>query len=199
MTNSPRPLFLLHQTLQLAVCIQAGSVLLAFAKPRFVRRTARWWSMIHHSRECVSTAPESNEGKLCTVVSVATEDRRFLRATRFNTLQSRSVSLCGLPLRGWTCVAPRYFHFTITALTVDRGMSSRSDIWQTDLLERWHPMTVPHWKSLSSSVRPFYCNVCLWRLQGCELNIIHLSASGVTEIAKSTHLKGCPHIFAYKV
>jgi hypothetical protein len=52
-------------------------------------------------------------------------------------------------LRGWAVVAPRHFHFTITALTVDGGSSSRADIWQTDLLERW--------KSLSSSVRTFYC------------------------------------------
>ena len=29
-------------------------------KPRFVRRTARWWNMIYQSREHVSTAPESN-------------------------------------------------------------------------------------------------------------------------------------------
>ena len=64
MLNSPRPLFLLHQTLQLALCIRVCSILLASAKPRFVRRTARWWSVVHHSRECVSTAPESNGGKL---------------------------------------------------------------------------------------------------------------------------------------
>ena len=58
--DSRRPLFLSHQTLQLALCIGAGSVLLASTKPRFVHRTARWWSVIHHSRERVSTAPESN-------------------------------------------------------------------------------------------------------------------------------------------
>jgi hypothetical protein len=43
-----------------------------------------------------------------------------------------------------------FFHFT--ALTVDRGSSHRAEIWWTDLLERWRPMTLPHWKSLSSSV-----------------------------------------------
>jgi hypothetical protein len=59
MNNSPRPLFVLHQTLQLALCIGAG-VLLASANPRLVRRTARGWSVIHHSREHVFTAPESN-------------------------------------------------------------------------------------------------------------------------------------------
>ena len=36
--KSPRPLFLIHQTLQLALCIGAGSILLASAKPRFVGR-----------------------------------------------------------------------------------------------------------------------------------------------------------------
>ena len=35
--KSPRPLFILHQTLQSALCIRAGSVILASAKPRFVR------------------------------------------------------------------------------------------------------------------------------------------------------------------
>ena len=62
MKNSPRPLFLLRQTLQLTVCIGAGNVLLAPTKPRFVRRTARWWNVIHHSRERVSTSPESIGG-----------------------------------------------------------------------------------------------------------------------------------------
>jgi hypothetical protein len=58
--DSPRPVSLLHQTLQLALCIGADSGFLASTKPRFVRRTARWWSVIHHSRERVST--ESNGG-----------------------------------------------------------------------------------------------------------------------------------------
>jgi hypothetical protein len=85
---------------------------------------------------------------------------RFLRATHFGTRQSRSVSLCGLPVRGWAVVAPRHFHFTITALIVDWGCSYRADILRTDLLERWHPMTVLCWKSLRSSLRLFYCQ-CL--------------------------------------
>ena len=42
MKNSHRLLFLFHQTLQLALCIGAGSVLLASTKPSFVRLTARW-------------------------------------------------------------------------------------------------------------------------------------------------------------
>ena len=95
-----------------------------------------------------------------SVVSVEIEDRLFVRATYFSIRRSHSVSLCGLPLRGWDIVAPKRFHFTITALTVDRGSSSRAEIWRTDLLERWHPMTVPCWKSLNSKVRPFCCQ-CL--------------------------------------
>ena len=58
MNNSPRPLFLLHQTLQLALCIRACSIFLASAKPRYVHRTARWWSVVQHSRARISTAPE---------------------------------------------------------------------------------------------------------------------------------------------
>jgi hypothetical protein len=126
-----------------------------------------------------------------SVVSVAIEDRWFLHPTHFSTQGSRSVSLCGLPLRGWAVVAPRDFHFTITAHRDDRGSSSEAEIWRTGLLKRWHPIEVPRWKSLSSSVRPF--NVCLWRLHGGVFNFIHLSATGVAKIAESTNLKGCPH------
>jgi hypothetical protein len=100
------------------------------------------------------------EAVLNSVERHATEDRPFLHAMCFSTRRSRSVSLCGLPLHCCSVVSPRRFHFTITALTVDQGSSRRADIWRTDLLERWHPMTVSRWKSLSSSVRPFYCQ-CL--------------------------------------
>jgi hypothetical protein len=74
-----------------------------------------------------------------SIVSVATKDRRFLRNAIFITQGSRSVSLSGLPLRGWATprAAPRRFHFTITAFTVDWGSSCRADILQTDLLESW--------------------------------------------------------------
>jgi hypothetical protein len=71
MENSPRPLFLLHQTSQLALCIQTGSILLASAKPRFVSdcqmvkcdlsfQTSRihcsrvqWRQALHHSSRCL--------------------------------------------------------------------------------------------------------------------------------------------------
>jgi hypothetical protein len=48
-------------------------------------------------------------------------------------------------------------------------------------------MTIPHIKSLSSSVRPFYC---LWILHGCVHDFIHLSATDMAEIAESTPLNG---------
>ena len=60
--NNPRPLFLSHQILQLALWIRTGSIILASAKSRLVRRTARWWCVIHHSREHISTVPEYNGG-----------------------------------------------------------------------------------------------------------------------------------------
>uniref|UniRef100_A0A8C7MUQ4 Zgc:85777 n=1 Tax=Oncorhynchus kisutch TaxID=8019 RepID=A0A8C7MUQ4_ONCKI len=37
-------------------------------------------------------------------------------------------------------------------------------------------------------------NVCLWRLHGCVLDFIPLSATGVAEVAKSTNFKGWVHI-----
>jgi hypothetical protein len=105
-----------------------------------------------------------------SVVSVAKEDRWFLCATCFSIRQSHSVSMCGQPLCSWAVVDPRSFHFTITVLTVDRGSSSRAEILRTELLESWHPVTVPCWKSLSSLVWPFYCQcpsikiawLCAW-------------------------------------
>jgi hypothetical protein len=108
--------------------------------------------------------------------------------THLSTWRSRSLSLCGLPLRDWAVVKPRRFHFTITALTVDRSSSSRAEIWRTDLLERLHPMTVPRSKSLSSSLRPFYCQ-CL------SMAITWLCArfytTGVAEIAEGMSTYVC--------
>ena len=75
---------------------------------------------------------------------------------RFSTRWSRSVSLCDLPLRCGAVVAPRRFHFTITALRVARGSFSSAELWRTDLLERWHLMKVPCWKSLVLLKSSFY-------------------------------------------
>ena len=44
--------------------MQRSTVLLATAKPRLIHRIARRRSVIHHSREHVSTAPESSGGAL---------------------------------------------------------------------------------------------------------------------------------------
>ena len=59
-------LLFLHQSLQMALCIGAGNVLLASTKHRFVDRTARGSSVIYHPRTRASTALESNGGKLYT-------------------------------------------------------------------------------------------------------------------------------------
>ena len=196
MKHSPRPLFFLHQTLQLALCIWAGSVLLASAKPRLVSQTDRWWfinpknafpllqnpmvvsftplqptlGIAHGDLKLVwgcsakethfimflinsYCADVASRGSLDSVVSVANKNRWFLRTMRFSTRRSRSASLYYLPLRDWAIVASRRFHFRNKSIY-------RVDIWWTNLSDRWHPMTVPCWKSLSSSIRPFYCQ-CL--------------------------------------
>jgi hypothetical protein len=90
--------------------------------------------------------------------------------TSFSPRRSRSVSLCGLPLSGWAVVAPRLFHFTITALTIDRGSSSRAEIWLTDFLERCHVES--HW-----AIQPFYCP-CL------SIEIASLCARFYTPVSK---------------
>ena len=105
--------------------------------------------------------------------------------------RSCSVSLCGLPLRGWAVVAPRHFHFMITAPTALAGQTFVGKVASYD--------------GAMLKVTELFCkghstaNVGLWRLHGCGLNFIHLSAAGVAEIAKSTNLNGCPHTFVYIV
>ena len=42
-------------------------------------------------------------------------------------------------------------------------------------------------------------SVCLWRLHGCVLDFMHLSATDVAQIATSTHFEGCPHLFGHVV
>ena len=121
----------------------------------FHRSSVQWRWALHHSSRCLALhmvilglcavslhgnpfqeAPD--EQFLCWVLQPRTDI--FLRALCFSPRQSRSVSLCGLTLRSWAVVTPRSFHFTITALTADRGRSSRAEIWWTDLLKRWHPL-----------------------------------------------------------
>jgi hypothetical protein len=118
------------------------------------------------------------------VVSVATEDRRFLRATRFSTRRP-------LPHYSGDFIAPS--HFKITAVTVDRGSSSRAEMLWTDVLEILHPMTVPCWKLLSSSVRPFYCQYfpleIAWPCAGFYTPV----SNACSWNSQSTNLKWCPH------
>ncbi|CAI9579748.1 unnamed protein product, partial [Staurois parvus] len=52
--------------LHLAQSGQASTILLATAKPRHIHRIARQRSVIHHSREQISTASESSSGMLYT-------------------------------------------------------------------------------------------------------------------------------------
>ena len=122
-----------------------------------------------------------------SVMSVATDDRPFYHAMRFGTRLSHSVNLCGLLRRGWAVVAPRCFHFTITAPTVDQGSSSKAEIWQ------WLVGKVASYDAATLKVIELFsvahsiANISLWRLHGCVLDFIQLSAMVVAEIAESTN------------
>jgi hypothetical protein len=121
-------------------------------------------------------ADVASSGSWISRVGVAYEDILFFLHT----------SALGSPVL-WACVA---YHFVAELLLlldvftsqyqhlVDRGSSSRAEIWQTNLLKRWYTMS--RWTSLSSSVRPLYCQ-CLSMLHTCQ--------QCVAEIAKSTNLK----------
>lgn len=61
-----------------------------------------------------------------------------------------SVSSCCQPLHGWAAVALRCFHFTITALMVDLGSWSRTEIHSL-VWRGCRSVTLSCWKSLSSS------------------------------------------------
>lgn len=67
-----------------------------------------------------------------------------------SALCPRSVSSCCQPLHGWAAVALRCFHFTITALTVDLGSWSRTEIHSL-VWSGCRSVTLSCWKSLSSS------------------------------------------------
>lgn len=71
------------------------------------------------------------------------------------------------------------FHFTITPLTVDGWISRGEDISQSDLLQRWHPITAPCSNSASSLERhnlpqmlvkaDYLAGGCIGRLRGATL------------------------------
>ena len=69
----------------------------------------------------------------------------FMRfSTRRSVLWACVCTITTLrPLCGRAVVAYRHLRFTVTAFTVDQGSSSRADVLQTDLLEKWYPVTVP--------------------------------------------------------
>jgi hypothetical protein len=118
MKISPRPLFLLHQTLELALCIGAGRVLLASTNPDYLHSSS-WCLHILILGLCAAARPwkPTSWSTQRTVLvrtlipeavwnSVVSVDRRFLHTTHFSTRWCHSVSLCGLPLLGWATVAP---------------------------------------------------------------------------------------------
>ena len=61
-------------------------------------------------------------------------------------------------------------------------------LWQTDLFGRWHPMTVPRWKLLSSSVRSFY-----WQWLSTE--IAWLCAQFYTPVSNGSGWNSQIHLF----
>lgn len=92
-----------------------------------------------------------------SVVNDSAEDR-WLCGT--GTQRPCSESLHCLLFHGRAVVAPRCFYFTVIALIVDQGRSSRTEISRTYLWQSWHPKTIPCLKSVSSSVL-FTASVCL--------------------------------------
>ena len=75
--------------------------------------------------------------------------------------------LCGLS------VIPNHFHFVIIPLTVDCGIFRSEEISQLDLLQRWHPITVPRWNSPSSYQRPILSQMFAETLHAKVLAFIH--------------------------
>jgi hypothetical protein len=87
-----------------------------------------------------------------SVLNVATEHRRFF--TRYALQHS------GFPLSELVWLTTTWLSSCCSWMLLLHnnstygGSSNRAEIWRTDLLVRWHPMTVPRWKSLSSTVIP---------------------------------------------
>ena len=98
-----------------------------------------------------------------SVGSVATENKGFFRTTRFSTRRSHSVSLCGLPLRGWAVVAPRCFHFTISVLIVDWSSSCMAEIWLVGKLASYDGATLKVTEHFSKDLLlPMFVNwICM--------------------------------------
>jgi hypothetical protein len=174
-------------------CTDVASRDSATEDSRFLRRTC----FSTHRSPSVSFRPlqqtlgiEHGDLRLvCSCSAMNSISRSSRRTVLLLTRQSSSVSLFGLPLHGWAFVAPRCFHLTITALTVDPGSSSRTYIWQTDLLESYGGAMLKVTELFSKAILlPMfvygdYMTVCL---------IFYTCP-------ESTNLKGCPHTFVYIV
>ena len=123
-----------------------------------------------------------------TAGSDATKDMWFLRAILFRTQQPCSVSICGLPHQGCTAVAPRCFHFTIIAVTVDQDRYSTAEISQTDL---WTQMASYGSAMFTEFLRITHsASVCLWRVHGYLIDFMHILAMGVAETLNSMDRRG---------
>lgn len=112
----------------------------------------------------------------------------------FYALHTCSENLCGLQLRDWAVVGPSCFHCSIIAFRVGWDKSSRVDISQTNLCQRWYRSTGPHLKSLSSVVGPILLPVFVYR--GCMLDFKHLLANGVGQVLRI--IRRCVHILLAK-
>ncbi len=69
---------------------------------------------------------------------------QLLYTTCISTRWPCSVTLRSLLHYDWVAAVPKPSHFQIIPLTVDSEISSKDDISQTDLQQRWHPITVPY-------------------------------------------------------
>jgi hypothetical protein len=146
MKNNPRALFLLHQTLQLALCIQTGSVSwhLPNGEVWFITRENAFpllqipmaasftplQPMLGIARGdlrlvCGCSVMETHFMKLPGNSSCADVREWMLQPRTDNVYALRASALC-VPFCELVWSAPRRFHFTITALIVDRGNSSRA-------------------------------------------------------------------------
>ena len=129
-----------------------------------------WWWALHPSNWCGCSAIQTHLMKLpknSSCADVATQDRGFWHATLFSTRRSPvAYHFTAEPLRNW---------LVGKAASYDSATLKVTELFSKAILL---PMFV------------------YWDCIGFVLNFIHLSATGVDQIAKSTNLKGCPHTFA---
>ena len=66
-------------------------------------------------------------------------------------------------------------------------------------MERPHPMMVPRLKVTDLFSKALLLPMFVYGDRMAVFDFIHLSATGVAEIAESTNLKACPDTFVYTV